>query len=247
MQKNSEMGQAMPVAAIGFRPEFLDFQRGIHVGNLQDSERITRILKLALESRYGEGFVTERWGRGVYWQWIGYLPRANRAAKPISSHVSFGCSKFFLMVDTAEKVFKCGLQVERGYLKAPAGFRGCELQSDWDWHRLLSALRPKSPMEKELKRLLKEGFKIHAGSWEEDRAHFSSADFPGVLKLRRVLKGAHDKHWAGFQLYYPMPESEVQSTKGVDLVEAMLAVFSEVTPAMNLCMQIQLAEGSGDE
>ena len=74
----------------------------------------------------------------------------------------------------------CGLQVERGYLKAPTGYRGCELQSDWDWHRLLAALRPKSPMEKELKRLLKEGFKIHAGSWEEDRAHFSSADFPGV-------------------------------------------------------------------
>ena len=62
-----------------------------------------------------------------------------------------------------------------------------------------------------------------------------------------MLKGAREKHWAGFQLYYPMPESEVQSTTGVDLVEAMLAVFSEVTPAMNLCMQIQLEEGSGDD
>jgi hypothetical protein len=37
--------------AVGFRPEFLDFERGIHVGNLQDNERITRILKLALEAR----------------------------------------------------------------------------------------------------------------------------------------------------------------------------------------------------
>ena len=240
------MAHAVPVAAIGFRPEFLDFQRGIHVGNLQDNERITRILKLALESRYGEGFVTERWGRGVYWQWIGYLPRANRAAKQISSNVSFGCSKFFLTVDTEEKVFQCGLQVERGYIKAPTEYRGCELQSDWDWHQLLAALRPKGRMEKELKRLLKEGFRIHAGSWEEDRAHFSSTDFPGVLKLRRGLKGAPQKHWAGFQLYYPMPESDVKSTTGVDLVEAMLAVFSEVTPAMNLCMQIQIEERGTD-
>ena len=75
--------------ACAFRPEFLDFQRGIHVGNLHDDERITQILKLALEARYGQPFVTERWGRGVYWKWIGYLPRANRLAKPISSDVSF--------------------------------------------------------------------------------------------------------------------------------------------------------------
>ena len=33
---------------IGFRPEYLDFDRGIHVGNLEEHERITRILKLAL-------------------------------------------------------------------------------------------------------------------------------------------------------------------------------------------------------
>ena len=57
--------------AVGFRPEFLDFERGIHVGNLEENQRITRILKLALEARYGQPFVTERWGRGVYWQWIG--------------------------------------------------------------------------------------------------------------------------------------------------------------------------------
>ena len=47
-----------------FRPEFLDFRRGIRVGNLNDDERITRILKVALEARYRQPFVTERWGRG---------------------------------------------------------------------------------------------------------------------------------------------------------------------------------------
>jgi hypothetical protein len=102
---------------VRFRPEFLDFQRGIHVGNLNDDERITRILKLALEARYGQPFVTERWGRGVYWHWIGYLPRANRLAKPMSSDVSFGCSKFFLLADTGEPAVKFGLQIERGYCR----------------------------------------------------------------------------------------------------------------------------------
>jgi hypothetical protein len=101
----------------GFRPDLLDFKRGIHVGNLEENERITRILKLALEARYGQPFVTERWGRGVYWRWIGFLARANREAKPISSKVSFGCAKYFISLDPEESTFKCGMQVERGYLK----------------------------------------------------------------------------------------------------------------------------------
>src|SRR5713226_9153012 len=164
--------------AIGFRPEYLDFQRGIRIGNLEDHERITRILKLALESRCRQPFVTERWGRGVYWQWIGYLPRANREAKPLSAGVRFGCSKFFLMIDTAERLFKCGMQVERGYVRAPRESRQCELRRDWDWHRLLRALRPGGPLESEIKRLvLREGFRIHAGSWETEAL---SNFFPGA-------------------------------------------------------------------
>lgn len=231
----------IPKTAIAFRPEYLDFSRGIHVGNLEDNERITRILKLELEAGYGEPFVTERWGRGVYWQWIGYLPRANRAAKPLSSQVSFGCSKFFLMVDTEEKLFKCGLQVERGYLKAPRDYRDCELRPDWDWHRLVKSLTPRGAMERELGRLIKrEGFWIHAGTWDEP-ASFSLTNWSGPPKLRRVLASAPANQWAGFQLYYPMPEEEVRGSTGLDLVESMLAVFREVTPAMNFCMQTQLA------
>jgi hypothetical protein len=234
-------GTAVPPAAIGFRPEFLDFQRGIRVGKLEEHERITRILKLALEAEFGEPFVTERWGRGMYWQWIGYLPRANRAAKPESAHVSFGCSKFFVTVDTGECLFKCGMQVERGYVRAPREYHECELRPDWDWHRLLGRLSPKGPMERELKRLvLREGFRIHAGSWELGAHDFSKDDFPGVLKLRRMLDSAPKDHWAGFQIYYPWSETDVASATGVDLVESMLAVFREVTPTMNFCMQTEL-------
>jgi hypothetical protein len=238
----AEPTYALPTASIGFRPEYLDFRRGIHVGNLEDHERITRILKLGLESRYRQPFVTERWGRGVYWQWIGYLPRANREAKVASSRVSFGCSKFFLSVDTDEGLFKCGLQVERGFVRAPRGFPACKLARDWDWHRLMVALKPGSPMEKELKRLVvREGFRIRAGSWEDDRAYLSKSNFTGATGIGRLLRKAPADDWAGFQLFYAMDENAVRSSTGVDLVESMMAVFDEVTPVMNLCMQIELA------
>lgn len=231
--------------AIGFRPEFLDFRRGIRVGNLEPHERITRILKLALEARYAQPFLTERWGRGVYWRWIGYLPRANREAKPISRHASFGCAKFFLLLDTEKRLFKCGMQVERGYLKAPAEYRGCELRPDWDWHRLLKALRPGSRLEQELKRLVqREGFLVHAGSWEEPQ-EYSKKDLPGAARLRRILAGAPPRDWSGFQVYYAMEDAEVRASTGADLVGAMLAVFSEVAQAASLCMQVVLEPAGG--
>jgi hypothetical protein len=39
-----------------------------------------------------------------------------------------------------------------------------------------------------------------------------------------------------------MREAEVRGSTGLDLVESMLAVFKEVTPVMNLCMQTKLRE-----
>src|SRR5512146_266666 len=235
MQFSSAIALPAPAPAIGFRPEFLDFKRGIHVGNLEDNERITRILKLALEERYRQPFVTERWGRGVFWQWIGFLPKANKTCKPLSSKVSFGCAKFFLHVDTDEALFKCGLQIERGYVRAPRESRACQLQADWDWHRLVKALKPGGAMERELKRLLgREGFRLFAGTWSEDSQEFSKTDFPGARRIRQLLERAAGNHWAGFQLYFPMTESEVRGSTGVDLIESMLAIFEEVTPVMNL-------------
>jgi len=235
----------IPKAAIGFKPEYLDFERGIRVGNLKDHERITRILKLEIEHRYGEPFVTERYGRGVYWQWIGYLPRSNRAAKPLSSHVSFGCSKLFLMTDKKEKVFKCGLQVERGRIGGSKETGDFMLGSDWDWRRLTKALKPRGAMERELNRLIKrEGFRIRTGAWTEP-VTLSRSGWPGASRLRSLLQKIDPSDWAFFQLYYPTPEEEVRSATGVDLVEAMLAVFQEVTPAMNLCMQTSLKAPEG--
>jgi hypothetical protein len=243
----SEHGSTRPLevpglgVACAFRPEFLDFEHGIHVGNLNENERITRILKLALEARYGQSFVTERWGRGVYWKWIGFLARANRSAKPVSSDVSFGCSKFFLTVDTEERSANFGLQIERGFVKAPPEDRQFELKEDWDWHRLIAALKPKSVVAAEIERLVRrEGFLLHAGSWGGESVTLSGDDYPGPLRLRKILEAAPGDHWAGFQLYYSMGESDVKQATGLDLVESMLAVYGEVVPVMNASMQIEL-------
>jgi hypothetical protein len=71
---------------------------------------------------------------------------------------------------------------------------------------------------------------------------FRKDNWPSLSKLRQILEAAPPDQWAGFQAYYAMSESEVSSSTGVDLVDSMLAVFSEVTPAMNLSMQIELRE-----
>lgn len=225
--------------AIGFKPEYLDFDRGIRVGNLQPHERITRILKAALEARYGRELVTERWGRGVFWQWIGFLTRENRAAKPKSSHISFGCSKFFITVDTEDRRFKCGMQVERGFLRAPRDMPDCRLRSDWDWHRLVDALTPRGTLTKELRRLTGDEFEVQAGSWSD--AHvFRKTTLPGAARLRSILDSAPSNEWCGFQLYFALDEDDVRAMTGHDLVETMMAVFEEVRPSMNECMDVAL-------
>ncbi len=236
-------GLGVPCA---FRAEYLDFDRGIHVGNLTEPERITRILKQALEARYGQDFVTERWGRGVYWRWIGFLARANRTAKPVSSDVSFGCSKLFLEVDPEARAVRFGLQVERGYEKAPRGQEAFQLAPDWDWMRLLAGLKPQTLLAREIKRLVgREGFLIHAGSWDAGPSPFSKANYTGPLQLRKALESAPKNRWAGFQLFYRMTPDEVAGSPGLDLVEAMLAAYREVLPAINACMQIELKEQPG--
>jgi hypothetical protein len=229
------------VAIHGFKPEFLDFDRGIHVGNLEESQRITRILKLAIEARFQQSFVTERWGRGVYWRWIGFLSRANREAMPISSGVSFGCSKYFVSLEPEEGVFKCGLQVERGYLKAPRGSGAWQLQPDWDWNWLLAQLKPSAPLDQELRRLLGEGFHLFAGSLEAGAAPLDKTAYPGAAKLKRLLLAAPAAQWAGFQVYFPMTAKEVRLSTGADLIGSILAVFEEVTPILNLCQAVRLS------
>jgi hypothetical protein len=241
MQRTAPVDTGWAAGPVGFRSSFLDFDRGIRVGNLEPHERITRILKAGLESRFAAPFVTERWGRGVYWQWIGYLARENRSAKPVSSGVSFGCTKFFISIETDERRFKCGMQVERGYLRAPSGFRECRLRADWDWHRLLAGLSPRAPLFAELKRLTADGFEIHAGSWADP--HVFTGRLPPAARIASLLEAAPGSQWCGFQVYYPLTEEEVRALPRSEAVDVMFAVFDEVSRAVSLCSQVPLHDG----
>ena len=224
-----------------FRSEWIDFERGIRVGNIEPHERITQILKFYLEQRYQTSFVTDRWGRGVYWQWICWLPRANREAKPVSNKVNFGCAKLFISADTDTKIFKSGLQIERGYTQEPEPYPGCLLKPDWDWHRLIKQCAAGTELDAELRRLVKrEGFVVEVGNFEAN-AVFNARNFKSARQIRDAAKKYPKKtEWAGFQLYYPMPKREVRASTGYELVKAICGVFAEVTPAMNCCMQVPL-------
>jgi len=249
MKKRATAKDIVPLARIGkasaavptgeaFRPEWIDFDSGIRVGNLEPAERITQVLKYGLEQRHGTPFVTDRWGRGVFWQWICWLPRANREAKPVSNRVNFGCAKLFISIDRDTRVFEFGLQVERGYIHdaaAASGGAGWVLQEDWDWHRLLKQCANGTPLDDEVRRLvLREGFiaEVNGG----DAGALSSA-----AGIRAAARKCPPDQWAGFQLYYPMPEKEVHSCTGFELVTAILGAFGEVVPVMNMCMQVPLA------
>ncbi len=225
----------------GFRPEFLDFQRGIREGHLEPHQRITQILKQTLQARYQEDFVIDRYGRGVYWQWICFLPKANRIAKPLSGAHNFSCSKFFIQVDRNEAVFKSGLHVERGLGKKAKDRPAYQLQKDCDWHRLITGLRSdRSRLYRALRQLvLEDHFHIRAGTRERETG-YSHLNFPRATELRRALTEYWDQEWVVFQLYYPMAPDEIRGSTGQDLVEAILAVLQEVAPVMNLCMQVPL-------
>ena len=232
----------LPTGA-AFRPEWIDFEKGIRVGNLEPHERITQILKYGLEQGFGTGFVTDRWGRGVFWQWICWLPRANRDAKPESSGINFGCAKLFITIDRERNVFQCGMAVERGFVSGRPAIPGILLRPDWDWHRLMKQASAGSDLDREMKRLiLGEGF--HASvTGASGTTVFDSKTFRSARQVRETARRARPGAWAGFSLFYPMPRSEVQASTGFDLVQGILGAFAEVIPSMNLCMQVPLMRG----
>jgi len=227
----------------GFKPSWIDFERGIRVGNLEPHQRITQILKYGLEQRHGVKFVTDRWGRGVYWQWICWLPRPNREAKPISSGTNFGSAKLFITINRRERSFQCGMTVERGYVSGRPSIPGILLKRDWDWHRLMKQCAAGTPVDAELRRLvIREGF--HASvTRSRGTAVFTEKNFKNAGQIRAAARNAPPADWAGFSLFYPMPEKEIRSSSGFDLVQGIFGAFAEVTPVMNLCMQVPLSGG----
>jgi hypothetical protein len=222
-----------------FRPAWIDFEHGIRVGNLQPHERITQILKHRLEETYTTPFVTDRWGRGVFWQWICWVPRENREAKPLSSSVNFGCAKYSITIDKTRKVFQFGLSVERGIQRGKPPFPGILLKKDWDWHRLMALCVKGSALDRELQRLVREeGFT--AAVVGAAPATFTSESFTSAAQVRAAAARAPAGSWAGFDLFYPMPEEEVKGASGWEIVQAITSGFAALAPVLNMCMQVPL-------
>ena len=233
-RSSSAAAKAGTVALISsFHPSFLDFEHGIRVGHLEPSQRITQVLKHILVERHGVDMVCDRWGRGVYWQWICWVPKPNREAKPLSAGYNFGSAKFFITLDRDARILKSGLQIERAPAEAGAGEGSVFMQKDWDWHTLSRALRTKR-FDESLRALFEDGFHVCAGPFSEmDEYTEENWDLKRCLKAMKLREASE---WGGFQVFWPTPESELRLMKGHEIIEAIAAVFDEVVPLMQLCM-----------
>jgi hypothetical protein len=145
------------------------------------------------------------------------------------------------------------MQVERGYVRASRDERWFRLCPDWDWHRFLAGLTPRAGLYRELKRLVDdEQFEVRLGSWAEPHVFAGTASpsvashasktqsLPGAIRLRALIEQAPASEWCGAQVYFPFAEADVRAMNGIDLIEAMMAVFEEVRPAMNQCMAVPI-------
>ena len=216
-----------------FQNSFVDFDHGIRVGHLDPEARITQIMKAILIERHGIDMVCDRWGRGIYWQWICWVPKPNRAAKPASSNFNFASAKFFVSVDREERAFQTGMQIERAPKVASRDPSAVLLDKDWDWHVLLKSLA-EQPFARGVQRLLREGFKVRVGAFSS-LFQYNSKNWDAAECRRRA--GRFSPHeWGGFQLFWSMNEKEVRQASGPEIVQAAAAVFDEVSPIMNRCM-----------
>lgn len=222
-----------------FKRAFLDFERGIRMGRLAPNERITQIIKMHLKERHRQDFLIDKWGRGRYWQWICWLVRANRDAKPRSSGYSFSCAKFFVSLDREDRELHAGLQIERASVHRGRGpAPDVCLADDWDWHRMVAGLERGAPLAKELRRLaVEEGFTIHVGNTPARRATFRGRGWRGPAAARKAIDAIPDDSWGWFQVYYPTSEKDLDAMRGGEIIATVMAVFDELAPAMNLVMQ----------
>ncbi len=125
------------------------------------------------------------------------------------------------------------MQIERAPRRGAAEEGEITLEKDWDWHVLLRELRGEK-LRRILARLLREGFRIRGGAFEA-LVEYDRRTWDAGLCRRRLQRFA-PRAWGGFQLFWPMTEREVRATSGPELVDAMMAVFDEVAPALDPCL-----------
>lgn len=217
----------------GFERSFLDFDRGIRVGRLDPSQRITQIIKAVLIRRHGIDMICDRWGRGIFWQWICWVPRPNREAKPQSSQYNFSSAKFFISIDREDHEFRAGFQLERAPSRPGRDDWRVAICRDWDWHVMLKALKGKK-FPQILRSLLSDGFRIRCGPFSS-MTEFRKSNWSAAACGREAQTAAL-REWGAFQAYWAFPEKEINGMTGPEIVEAVISVFDETASAMNECM-----------
>ena len=79
--------------------------------------------------------------------------------------------------------------------------------------------------EKELRRLVEvEGFTAHVGGTPSEEHAFRGRRWGGVAAVRRACEAVPDDAWGWFQLYYAIPEKELNAMDGSEIVAAILAI-----------------------
>jgi hypothetical protein len=122
-----------------FKAEWIDFKKGIRVGHLEEDQRITQILKKQLFKTFDEDFLIDHWGRGLYWSYIWFCPRANLKAKNFKGPGQFPSAKYFIGVDSDRRLFLSGFYIESGYRKSDEP--RYQRNADWDWNRFILNLK----------------------------------------------------------------------------------------------------------
>ena len=221
-----------------FRTRWIDVERGIRVGHLEEHERITWILKQRLGERYNDRFIIDRWGRGVYWQYIWFVPERNWKAKSIGGPGHFASAKYFIAVDQDRRIFQAGLFIESGHQRDndPRHVRTRE----WDWHRFMRHLARDKAFRTTLTRLIrKDGFEARVGFGKEVTL-FDAARMKRIGQVLGAIRRKAPGDWTVVSVYYPMDEKELAATPGPALIDALLTVFDELAPLLNACLKIPL-------
>ena len=95
----------------------------------------------------------------------------------------------------------------------------------------------------------REGFRVDAGNWES-RQTIGKNKFPGMAGLMKRSIKRLPRSGPAFSVL-PSAGKGGPAHPRWNWIESMMAIFEEVTPAMKLCMQIQLQlytlTGAGDE
>ncbi|MDP3981306.1 MAG: hypothetical protein Q8Q33_07840, partial [Chlamydiota bacterium] len=200
------IADAPNISPCAFQPSFIDFKKGIRVGHLDENARLSRILKNALHEIFGEVFLVDRWGRGVYWEYIWFTPQRSWKKKNIKGRGHFESAKFFVGLDSKLKEFRAGIHIESGYTRSVEEPR-YQRNDQWDWNRMMKTLKGNTHLHAILKQLInEEQFRLQIG-FSEDRSIYDCWDGPKNI-LKEIQKRLCE-NWVVVQFFHAYSKQDL--------------------------------------